>query len=261
MHRRGTSQTPVGRSPSIIPVWFDPWRYERETDIIQPLLTSIFEAIEDRARGWALLREIGRSRKALASGFLKMLTFKASLGGVGLDVKPGELVKELEAAAEALPGSTTYLHAYQQLRSGLKRFARDHPADATPNGENKLVVFVDDLDRCLPESALAVLEAVKVFLGFKGIVYVLGLNDKIVQECVEVKYRPKDTVGEHPYGEELGRRYIEKIVQVPFRIPESNPSEMREFLHSMISDSPGSLGMLAERSVRSHVAVEERRAA
>ena len=61
-------------------------------------------------------------------------------------------------------------------------------AEAIPLLEDKearLIVFVDDLDRCLPEKAVEVLEAIKLFLEVKGVVFVLGMDQEIVRRGIE----------------------------------------------------------------------------
>ena len=50
-------------------------------------------------------------------------------------------------------------------------------------------VFVDDLDRCLPEKAIEVLEAIKLFLEAPGTVFVLGMDREVVERGVESRYR------------------------------------------------------------------------
>ena len=55
--------------------------------------------------------------------------------------------------------------------------------------ENRLVVFIDDLDRCMPEKAIEVLEAIKLFLDVQGCIFVLGLDQEVIARGIELKYR------------------------------------------------------------------------
>ena len=54
--------------------------------------------------------------------------------------------------------------------------------------EARLIVFVDDLDRCLPEKAIEVLEAIKLFLEVPGVVFVLGMDREVVERGIEARY-------------------------------------------------------------------------
>ena len=89
----------------------------------------------------------------------------------------------------------------------------------------KIVVFIDDLDRCAQDKILEVLESTKVFLDVKNFVYVLGLNSEVVVKAIDQKCEAMGINGED---------YLEKIVQIPFRIPDWNVSDRGEFLTDLI---------------------------
>ncbi len=213
-----------GGYPTIIPVWFDAWRYERETDLIGPLLGAMLDAAQDHAahpNGERLVEALGTAFRTLVSSVSVKLPV--------MEISGKEFVEQYDRFVDrlALPGSTEYRTAYRILQETIEEFAA--PANkAKPN--NKFVIFVDDLDRCLPEAALQVLECTKVFLGFKGMVWVLGLKREIVENCIMERYRSKDKGGEDrfPYGADLGKQYLQKIIQVPFTIPKGTADEMAQ---------------------------------
>jgi hypothetical protein len=103
---------------------------------------------------------------------------------------------------------------------------------------SKLMIFIDDLDRCLPEDAIGVLEAMKVFLDVPGCIFVLGIDREIIERGIRVRYKEFAlaadqaaqegvTAGQFPVA---GRDYLEKIVQIPFELPPLEPDVIREFL-------------------------------
>jgi len=53
----------------------------------------------------------------------------------------------------------------------------------------RLAVFVDDLDRCLPDKAVEVLEAIKLFLDVPGVVFVLGIARDVIEQGIKVRRR------------------------------------------------------------------------
>ena len=59
-----------------------------------------------------------------------------------------------------------------------------------PQG-GRLVVFIDDLDRCLPENAITVLESIKLFIGDANCIFVLGMDHDIVENGIQVRYGEK----------------------------------------------------------------------
>jgi hypothetical protein len=108
--------------------------------------------------------------------------------------------------------------------------------------DRRLVVFIDDLDRCMPEQAIGVLEAVKVFLDIKGCIFVLGVDREIIERGIRVRYKE---FALHERGAGLGvfpvpeRDYLEKIVQVPFSLPPLAPTAIKSFLSKRLPTVPG----------------------
>jgi hypothetical protein len=85
-----------------------------------------------------------------------------------------------------------------------------------------VVIFVDDLDRCLPASALDVLEAMKLLFGEWGCIFVVALDNEIVRKAVDEKYGATAEVS--------GAEYIKKIFQVPFTVPRTSVSQLPDYL-------------------------------
>ncbi|MBN1993583.1 MAG: SUMF1/EgtB/PvdO family nonheme iron enzyme [Anaerolineae bacterium] len=97
--------------------------------------------------------------------------------------------------------------------------------------QNRLVVFVDDLDRCLPERTVEVLEAIKLFLDVPGCIFVLGVDPAKVQEGVRLRYKTALAPAESAH-------YLEKIIQVPFILPDIDVQDMRGFVEQLQVDFP-----------------------
>ena len=105
-----------------------------------------------------------------------------------------------------------------------------------------LVVVIDDLDRCLPEKAIQVLEAIKLFLDVEGCVFLLAVDRDVVEKAIAVKYKDllamsKDT---EPSPRQLftllGENYFEKIVQLPFSLPPISDERFRDFVTKVHPD-------------------------
>lgn len=94
--------------------------------------------------------------------------------------------------------------------------------------DKKLVVFIDDLDRCLPEKMLEILEVLKLFLGVPGCVFVIGVEREMIERGIEVRYKSEEQ--KIPIS---GKDYIEKIIQVPFTLPPIREEDMTGFIESL----------------------------
>jgi hypothetical protein len=133
---------------------------------------------------------------------------------------------------------------YRQQVQSLEQFhygLRDLVNQLLSALDRRLVVFIDDLDRCLPEQAIGVLEAIKVFLDIPGCIFVLGIDRDIIERGIRVRYKEFALSGSVPTGPfpVAERDYLEKIVQVPFRLPPLAPQAIHRFLMSRLPSVPG----------------------
>lgn len=91
-----------------------------------------------------------------------------------------------------------------------------------------LVVIVDDLDRCSPDRIIDTLEAIKLFLSVKKTNFIVAVDQRIIEYAVNVKYPQIN-------GFEVSTDYIEKIIQLPIKIPELSPKDVENYLLLLVS--------------------------
>ena len=87
-----------------------------------------------------------------------------------------------------------------------------------------LVVFVDDLDRCLPSTAIATLEAIRLFLFLPNTAFIIAADDRMIRQAVRVHFQGADL------DDDLVTNYFDKLVQVPLRVPPLGTQEVRAYL-------------------------------
>lgn len=92
------------------------------------------------------------------------------------------------------------------------------------NHPGKLVIFIDDLDRCAPAQTAEVIEAINLFLESRGCVFVLGMDMAIVAASIESKYVQLAEVlrQSSPDIVSFGKLFLDKIIQVPLNVPRAN---------------------------------------
>lgn len=105
-----------------------------------------------------------------------------------------------------------------------------------------LLFLIDDLDRCLPEKAVEMLEAIKLFLEVEGCAFVLGIDDEVVDRGILHRYRDYNLAksgvsedgangqGARTTAPVTGAEYLEKIIHLPVRVPLPPPAKVQEFL-------------------------------
>lgn len=92
---------------------------------------------------------------------------------------------------------------------------------------SNLTVIIDDLDRCAPDRIIDTLEAIKLFLSVEKTTFIIAVDQRIFEYAVKAKYNTID-------GYEISSDYIEKIIQLPIKIPELSPKDIENYLLLLI---------------------------
>ena len=107
---------------------------------------------------------------------------------------------------------------------------------AAPSVQVNLVFLVDDLDRCLPDKAVEVLEAVKLFLEVEGCAFVLALDEEVIERGIAHRYRDYSLQGKEGMTPITGAEYLEKLVHLPVRLPRPTGIAAQVFLAEKLAD-------------------------
>lgn len=151
----------------------------------------------------------------------------------GLGAKPDALLKLFDIKLGADLSKFRRRQAHREQAALLDDFNREFRGVLDVVYATKpLVVIIDDLDRCLPEQTLQIVETVKLVLDEPGCVFLLAVDREIIEHAIAVKY--KDL---HAGGRELGETYFEKVVQLPYSLPPAAEARVEEFIRSLSDDS------------------------
>ncbi|MEM2141433.1 MAG: P-loop NTPase fold protein [Nitrososphaera sp.] len=213
------------REKEIPTVWFDAWRYEREDHLaVVPFLRTFRLALEEftksksiegtgNAQKW---QDLKKSLELALKAFLKSSQLSVGIKDmISFDVNFKEIVESLETREPGSGVNILYFDAIKYLESALKKF----------NG--RIVIFVDDLDRCSPEKGLEVLESIKNLFDIEGLIFVIGMDYNTINTLVQRKFPDNPNV--------TGFDYVKKIVQLPFHIPDWVEKDIDSYVDSVIS--------------------------
>src|SRR5262249_20371357 len=150
--------------------------------------------------GWAssdmerLLKELGShwfSSSSFILQFFQVNVIKSILALVAfLALKPEELVKWLSPKLGVDFSKFKHSTSYRAHIAFLDEFSEEFRRIIRRIGRGRpLVVIIDDVDRCLPEKAIQVLESIKLFLDVEGCVFLLAVDRDIVEKAITVKYK------------------------------------------------------------------------
>ena len=112
------------------------------------------------------------------------------------------------------------------LRFVVGRLRGDRPAP-------RVVVFIDDLDRCSDEKVMELLQAINLILGESDFYVFLGIDTKMIYRAIETHYASEGQSVDAGFAE----TYLQKIVQLPFHLPPTSPDQRAGFIAEMFSDA------------------------
>lgn len=240
---------------------FDAWLYQGFDDARASLLHSIGEALRNAASETEGLSEKIKQFTARIDR-LRVLGLVAELGAaaVGFPVF-GAINRGAAAASSALQGDRSAENLADirdaagdiaQRSAGLLR----PPENAAPPDEVKafrsefseildsigktLVVFIDNLDRCLPRNTIHTLEAVRLFLFLPRTAFVIAADEEMIRLSVADHYSLSSP--------RLVTDYLDKFVQVGVRVPRPGSLEIRAYLLQLwLEAQPGESAFSADQ--------------
>ena len=116
-----------------------------------------------------------------------------------------------------------------------------------------LVVFVDDLDRCLPSTAISTLESIRLLLFLKRSAFVVAADNEFIRGAVRVHFEGTGITGD------VATNYFDKLIQVPLHVPRLGVNEAKAYLALLLMERESKEGRFGKDSFQNAVtAVSER---
>jgi predicted KAP-like P-loop ATPase len=233
-------------------LYFNGWVFEGYDDAKAALLESIIEKFEQhktlgnkvKDETTKLIKSV-KWMRVLGLGFKKIILPTAAAyftGGLSIapflanefsKIKPDELTSKLlgENSEDFLKD---ILKQQPEDDSTLVReFRNDFKKMIDKSSIKKLVVIIDDLDRCTPDRIIENLEAIKLFLNVEKTAFVIGADPRIVKHAIEFKYKTdKIEYANDPNSrnERIVKDYLEKLIQIPYNLPKLSDHEVETYM-------------------------------
>jgi predicted KAP-like P-loop ATPase len=242
-----------GKDNKYIIVNFDAWLYQGYDDARISILEIIATELNEAAKGNKTLLEktkglLGRINVFRALGWAAegvALLHGVPTGGL-LARGIGSSQKLFEATSE---GSQITPEDYESLKKEVqegkdaaKELLKDSPKITPPQQiaafrkeysevlaelERPLIVIIDNLDRCLPSNAIHTLEAIRLFLFLPNTAFIIAADEDMIRGAVADYF--KGTSDRHQID------YIDKLIQIPIRVPKAGIREIRSYLFMLLA--------------------------
>jgi predicted KAP-like P-loop ATPase len=227
---------------------FDAWLYQGFDDSKAALMEVVAETLLQAAKGNEKLIEKIK-RFASRVNYFRAIGMAADFGiGMAFGVPPGLLTKAGSAISSIMAGTgggedaKELREATKEAQAGWSKLIKPEEAKTPPKeiaafrkefGEildelgRPLIVFVDNLDRCLPDVAIGTLEAIRLFLFLPGTAFVVAADEDMIRHSVAKHF--SDPNAKHVHD------YLDKVIQVPFRVPRVGVDDVRAYMYSLFT--------------------------
>ena len=202
-----------------IVVYTQPWSYDPATDPKATLIGEVLSALRGHLKV-SPAAELSNRFAALAkrvrwARVIRLTAYSA-----------------LTASAPALADLEGLFGKDEELADPTLRCFREEFGELlsheTFEDLKRIIVVVDDLDRCLPETVIDTLEAIKLFLSVPKMAFVVAADETAVARAIATAF------GSSPDGNAQAQRYLEKIVQIPVRVPALGLGDVEAYVAQLL---------------------------
>lgn len=210
-------------------VWFSPWQHQNEANPLIPLLLEI----ESQFKVWY---EKSTGKNTARQAFLAASTLLERVIDVGASLFVGKNIKIASGTTEAVTKAWKQGDDELTKVSDGQRFhllfedavntvlaATDNVVKATTHA--RLVIFIDDLDRCEESVIIQLLEAIKLYLHSKRCIFVLGLDETAVLDALNRHWQR---------SEDINREYLEKLFQARVAVPLPQKTNVLDLIKNQL---------------------------
>ena len=184
-----------------LPVYYNAWMYDDHNDPLMSLLLVMTKQCDGSYNTKIDTKSLGE----------RLLTVASSLPISIKKINPAALIKDIqEGKADILSAVKT--------EEDIKECVRDVFNDIIVEKAEKLVIFVDELDRCKPSFAIEMLERIKHYFDDERIIFVVSLNKEQLIHTIS-----------NYYGSEFdATRYLNRFFDVSINLPEISRYQKRK---------------------------------
>lgn len=185
-------------------IWFNTWQFSQfnlTPYLSVQFLSALVKEIESKDESKKLYNQTNKIWKTISS-LTKIIDLKGISGKVGINYD------ELSGLINPDKRNNEELFL-QDLKEDFENLISNFCEET-----ERLVIFIDDLDRISPKYAVELLEIMKLFLDSERCVFVIAIDESIVKQGLREKYPEISDVKQE--------NFFEKIIQVPFNVPYSN---------------------------------------
>ena len=226
-------ESKTDKDNGIVCIRFNGWQHQGFEDAKIALMSAIVSELENHekvtVKAKATIKKLWKNinwfsvAKTVGSAVFSLSTGLPPIGfidSLANSLKTSVSDKEkVDAAIESIGKYLTDSKVFEDvsLTKEFAEFQKSFESFLDETNIKKLIVLIDDLDRCLPKVTIETMEAIRLFMFTNKTAFVIAADEAMIEYAVHNHFPnlPDEMKGSYDYS----RRYLEKLIQVPFKIP------------------------------------------
>jgi len=237
-----------------ITVWFNPWSFAKEKHLIIPFFHTLIASlkkyeikndgkIEKQKRISELIHKLRHIAVALACGLEAEFEIPHLLTAKFNAARMIDEFRKEKWKLSSIRNRKRKKYSNKDYGEAVKKYESmyynllGHLRQITEEFDTNVVVFIDDLDRCLPEKSVDLLESLKVLLDLPKFVFVIAVAREVIEEGIYFRYKKSfSDIQDKSSWLIFGRDYLDKIIQFSLAIPPVDIDRLRNHLLEIMCD-------------------------
>lgn len=250
----------LDQDENTVVIYFDGWSFESFDDAKMALIQGIVEELEQNEKFTSKCKDklVGlkedfkklknsinwmRILQISAKSVIPILTASVTNGASLIPLFLEAFKNNKDKLPDLLTGdqAESFLNdiikdSNDKKYDAIREFRDDFAKLISKSKSSRIVVLIDDLDRCLPRHIIDNLEAIKLFLNVPNTAFVIAADEFIVSSAIRGEY--KLLIGDSDNERtNIGNAYMEKFIQLPYRLPVLGRKEVETYITLLFCQS------------------------
>ena len=214
-------------------VWYSPWQHQQADNPLLPLLLEIKKQYNTLAKAKKITADISKGSGRIGITLLeKVIDASLSIAAKNqIKIASGtsaEIAKAWQGNESELEQISDGQRFHLIFEEAIETLLRSRKGRFKFNDAARLIIFIDDLDRCEESVIVQLLESIKLYLHSQRCVFILGIDPDAVLGALKRHWKER--------SEQSNAEYLEKLVQAQLEVPQPAIQLIRNLIETQLSD-------------------------
>ena len=223
---------------------FNAWLFEGYDDIKTTIINYLLDAIEEKKTLSGQAKEaVDALRKSLlnmnlipiiAKGFFNAIaTYSNNPSSTNSELIFGQS-ENIKEFINTVKDNYLEVTSDEKIRNEISKFREDFGKLIEATNISRVAIYIDEIDRCSTETILEIFEAMRLFMFSGKVAFIYGADERQIAYAIKQKY--SEDISDGGSIIDIGKEYLEKIIQYPVRIPRMNVAETELYITLLLSE-------------------------